>query len=104
AAQSSIPEANNNPDFGADWSACVGAAGSHDAMFPDVGEDNVHAAAINCIAYYGITVGKLDGRYAPGEHVSAFQMGRFVRAAADLMGADGDAVLGGVELSDPVTR
>ena len=27
---------NNNPDWGASWSACVGAAGSHDAMFSDV--------------------------------------------------------------------
>ena len=95
---------NHNPDAGADWSACVGAAGTHDAMFPDVGEDNAHAAAINCIAYYGVTVGKSDGTYAPGEHVSAFQMGHFVRAAADLMGADADAVLGNVMLSDTVTR
>ena len=73
-------------------------------MFPDVNEDNVHADAINCIAYYGITAGKLDGTYAPDEHVSAFQMGHFVRAAANLMGADGDAVLSGVMLSDTVTR
>ena len=95
---------NHDPDFGADWSACVGAAGSHDAMFSDVGEDNAHVDAINCIAYYGVTVGKGDGTYAPGEHVSSFQMGHFVRAAADLMGADGDAVLASVELSNPVTR
>ena len=95
---------DHNPEWGADWSACVGAAGSYDAMFPDVGEDNVHADAINCIAYYGVTVGKLDGTYAPDEHVSAFQMGHFVRAAADLMGADGDAVLREVMLSDTVTR
>ena len=95
---------NHNPDAGAEWSACVGAAGTYDAMFPDVGEDNAHAAAINCIAYYGVTAGKLDGTYAPGEHVTAFQMGHFVRAAADLMGADADAVLGNVMLSDTVTR
>ena len=78
----------------------------------DVPEDDEaqreRVAAINCIAYYGITLGKGDGTYAPDEHVSAFQMGHFVRRAADLMGADGDAVLANVEkdesLSDTVTR
>ena len=95
---------NNNPDWGASWSACVGAAGSHDAMFSDVDEDNVHADAIGCIAYYGITVGKGDGTYAPGENVSAFQMRLFVQRAADAMGADGEAVLSGVTLSNTVTR
>ena len=104
AQPNSSNDPNHNPDFGADWSACVGAAGSHDAMFPDVGEDNAHAAGINCIAYYGISVGKGDGTYAPDEHVTASQMGWFVRAAADRIGADADAVLGGVMLSDTVTR
>ena len=73
-------------------------------MFSDVDEDNVHADAINCIAYYGVTVGKGDGSYAPDEHVTAFQMGLFVQRAADLMDADGEAVLDSVELSDTVTR
>jgi len=95
---------NHNPDAGADWSACVGAAGTHDAMFSDVDEDNVHADAINCIAYYGITVGMGDGTYAPDANVSAFEMRLFVQRTADRMGADGEAVLAGVELSDPVTR
>ena len=95
---------NNNPDWGASWSSCVGAAGSHDAMFSDVDEDNVHADAIGCIAYYGVTVGKGDGTYAPSENVSAFQMRLFVQRAADAMGADGEAVLSGVTLSDTVTR
>ncbi len=95
---------NHDPDFGAEWSACVGAAGSHDAMFSDVGEDDTHVDAINCIAHYGVTVGKGDGTYAPSENVSAFQMRLFVQRAADLMGADGEAVLADVELSDTVTR
>ena len=95
---------NHNPDAGADWSACVGAAGTHDAMFSDVDEDNVHADAINCIAYYGITVGMGDGTYGPDANVSAFEMRLFVQRTADRMGADGEAVLAGVELSDPVTR
>ncbi|MDE2753763.1 MAG: S-layer homology domain-containing protein [Gemmatimonadota bacterium] len=94
----------HNPDLTPNWSACVGAAGSHDAMFPDVNEDSVHAADINCIAYYGITVGMGDGSYGPDQHVTAFQMKLFVQRTADLMGADGEAVLAGVMLSDPVTR
>ena len=95
---------NHNPDAGADWSACVGSAGTHDAMFSDVSEDNVHAGDINCIAYYAVTVGMGDGTYAPEAHVTAFEMGLFVQRAADRMGADGEAVLAGVELSDYVTR
>ena len=95
---------NHNPDWGANWSACVASAGTYDAMFSDVSEGNVHASDINCIAYYGITIGMGDGTYAPEQNVSAFEMGLFVERAADLMGADGAAVLGNVMLSDPVTR
>ena len=95
---------NNNPDWGADWSACVGAAGSHDNNFPDVSDDNVHADDIDCIAYYGVTIGMGDGTYAPDANVSAFEMELFVQRAADLMDADGEAVLAGVTLSDHVTR
>ena len=95
---------NHDPDWGADWSACVGAAGKHKHRFSDVSEDSVHADDIGCIAYYGITLGIGDGTYAPREHVTAFQMKLFVQRAADLMGADGEAVLGKVMLSDTVTR
>ena len=95
---------NHDPDFGSEWSSCVGAAGTYEAMFSDVDEDDTHVDAINCIAHYGVTVGKGDGTYAPSENVSAFQMRLFVQRAADLMGADGEAVLADVELSDAVTR
>ena len=96
---------DHRPEAAAKWSACVGDAGTHDGMFSDVDEDNVHADAINCIGYYGVTVGKGDGTYAPSENVTAFQMGLFVQRTADLMDADGEAVLAGVgALSNPVTR
>ena len=95
---------DHNPEWGADWSACVGSAGTHDAAFSDVDADSVHADNINCIAYYEITLGKGDGLYGPDEHVTAFQMDLFVRRAADRMGADGEAVLTDVKMSDPVTR
>ena len=95
---------DHRPQAAARWSACVGDAGTHEEMFTDVDDGNVHADSINCIGYYAITVGKGDGTYAPGENVSSFQMRLFVQRAADLMGADGEAVLDSVELSDPVTR
>ena len=79
----------------------MGAAGTYDAMFSDVSEDNVHAGDINCIAHYGVTVGMGDGTYAPDANVTAFEMGLFVQRAADLMGADGEAVLGGVDVVGP---
>ena len=98
----------HNPEWGSPWSACVGSAGSHDAGFSDVDDDNVHAGDINCIAAYGITIGIGDGTYAPNDHVNAFQMDLFVQRAADLMGADGeavsDAVLADVDPSAYVTR
>ena len=106
AATSEAAPPDNNPEWGAPWSACVGAAGSHDAMFSDVGDGVIEELrdAISCIGYYGITVGMGDGTYAPDANVSAFEMGLFVERMADRMGADADAVLGGVMLSDPVTR
>ena len=94
---------NHDPDWGANWSACVGAAGTYDAMFSDT-SDHALAGDINCIAYYGITIGMGDGTYAPEANVTAFEMRLFVERAAALMGADGDAVLGDVMLSDHVTR
>ena len=95
---------DHRPNVTPHWSACVGAAGAHDAGFSDVGMNDTHAADINCIAYYGITLGMGDGTYAPGDHVTAFQMELFVQRTADLMGADGEAVLAEVKLSDTVTR
>ncbi len=103
AAQSLAPRPDHSPGVTPNWDACVGDAG-RGGSFPDVNEDNVHAAAINCIAYYGITLGKDDGTYAPDEHVKDHQMRRFVMRAADLMDADGEAVLAKVELSNPVER
>ena len=87
------------------WSACVGDA-IVDGGFTDVSMDSVHYDAINCIAYYGITVGKTANTYAPGDNVSRSQMARFITRAADLTGADADDVLGDFAEngSDPVTR
>ena len=91
-------------DVTPEFSACVGAAGVHDPLFSDVSEMSVHRANINCIAYYGITVGKGDGTFAPDEHVRRSQMEAFVTRTANLAGVDAEAVLEDVMLSDLVTR
>jgi hypothetical protein len=83
--------------------ACLGPA-LDAADFEDVAMGGTHSDSINCIAYYGITVGKNDGSFAPEENVSVFQMTEFVTRTAALVGADADAVFDGVTLSDPVTR
>ncbi len=68
--------------------------------------DSVHYDDINCLAYYGITKGMTADTYAPGDHVSRWQMTRFMERAAALTGAKADDVLGDFEEngSDPVTR
>ena len=73
-------------------SACVGDA-TTDRMFTDVSEGHVFRAAINCIAYYGITKGTGDGTtYSPNQDVTRAQMAVFVARAAEAAGVDlGDA-------------
>ena len=62
--------------------ACVGPA-TGDWMFTDVSDMNVFKDAINCIAYYGITLGTGDGStYSPNDTVSRWQMALFMARAA----------------------
>ena len=86
-------------------SACVGDAVG-DAGFTDVSMDSVHYDAINCLAYYEITIGKTADTYAPGDEVSNAQMVLFMERAADLTDADADDTLGDFAEngSDPVNR
>ena len=106
AAAVEIDDSNlPRPSESTSWSACVGDA-IEDAGFTDVSEDSVHADAINCIAYYGVTLGKTADTYAPGDNVARHQMVLFIERAAALTGADADDVLGDFaeDGSDPVTR
>jgi hypothetical protein len=98
---SNVPKQSRSETF----SACVGDAAA-DRGFIDVSEDSVHAGAINCIAYYEITIGKTADTYAPGADVTRSQMVLFMERAADLTGADADDVLGDFAEngSNPVTR
>ena len=69
-------------------SACVGEA-SEDQEFADVSERHVFRDAINCIAYYGITLGTGDGsRFSPNRPVTRAQMAVFMARAAEIAGVD----------------
>ncbi len=86
-------------------SACVGDAAS-DQMFPDVSEGHAFRDAINCLAYYGVTVGYGDGTFRPNVDVTRFQMVLFMERAAGIAGADAEDVVGDFAEtgSDPVNR
>ena len=76
-------------------SACVAAA-AQDRMFTDVSEGHAHRAAINCVAYYGITQGTGDGStYSPGDEVTRAQMAVFIARAAKAAGVALGSGIGG---------
>ena len=95
------------PTHEAAASACVGAAET-DRMFSDVSEGHAFRDAINCLAYYEITVGYGDGTFQPNVDVPRYQMVLFMERAADLVGADADDVVGDFgsdgDREDAVTR
>lgn len=69
-------------------SACVGDAATGQA-FIDVPSRHAFAAAINCVAYYGITSGTGDGTtYSPNQDVTRAQMAVFIVRAAGKAGVD----------------
>ncbi|MYI35740.1 MAG: hypothetical protein F4118_04850 [Acidimicrobiaceae bacterium] len=77
-----------------------------DMMFSDVSEMHAFRGDINCLAYYGITVGYGDGTFRPNADVSNEEMVLFMERAAAAAGADAEAVVGDFAMSgsDPVHR
>ena len=75
-------------------------------MFSDVSAGNIFRDEINCLAYYGVTVGYGDGTFRPGRDVSRFEMVLFMQRAARLAGADPATVVSDFATtgSDPVNR
>ena len=63
-------------------------------------------ADINCLAYYGVTIGYGDGTFRPENDVSRGEMVLFMERAAAIAGADAEAVVGDFAMSgsDPVHR
>ena len=68
-------------DATAKYSACVGPA-TVDAGFTDVAADSVHNAAINCIAYYGITRGTSPDKFSPNRTIPRWQLAVMLQRAA----------------------
>ena len=83
-----------NADAQATWTACLGPAKA-DQGFTDVSMSGTasHYADINCLAYYGITIGTTADTYDPGGNVTRSQMALFLTRMAKVAGVDlGDAM------------
>ena len=74
-------------DAAAGYSACVGPA-TVDAGFTDVAAGSTHDAAINCIAYYGITRGRTATTFSPGQTISRWQLAVMLQRAAAPAGVE----------------
>ena len=97
AAAEEIKPGDDNeaePSHSTGQSACVGDA-AQEQGFVDVPSDHPFKAAINCLAYYGITTGTGDGTtFAPDAVVTGAQLVSFMERAAIVAGAGRDAVIG----------
>ena len=85
--------------------ACVGDA-TEDWMFTDVSQGHYFRDAINCLAYYGVTIGYGDGTFRLSRNVSRFEMVLFMERSARAAGADPADVVQDFATtgSDPVNR
>ncbi len=63
------------------YSACVGPA-TADAGFTDVATGSTHDAAINCIAYYGITRGTSATTFSPNRTIPRWQLAVMLQRAS----------------------
>ena len=88
-------------DAAAGYSACVGPAAA-DAGFTDVAAGSTHDAAINCIAYYGITRGSSATTFSPGQTISRWQLAVMLQRASGPAGVDLPAArdMGFTDISD----
>ena len=105
AAPAAALDEDSEPNAAAKTSACVGDA-AEDKDFSDVSEMHTFRADINCLAYYGVTIGYGDGTFGPENDVTRGQMVLFMERAAAAAGADAEAVVGDFATtgSDPVNR
>ena len=74
-------------DAGANYSACVGPA-TVDAGFTDVATGSTHDAAVNCIAYYGITRGTTATTFEPNRTIPRWQLAVMLQRASGPAGVD----------------
>ena len=105
AAPAAALDEDSVPNAKAATSACVGDA-TADMGFSDVSEMHTFRGDINCLAYYGVTVGYGDDLFGPEDDVTRGQMVLFMERAAGIAGADAEAVVGDFAEtgSNPVNR
>ncbi len=80
-------DAKSEPSAPADFSACVGDA-VQDQGFADLGSLAAAVPHINCLDYYGITLGRTADTFDPDSNVTRREMALFLYRAAGLMGVD----------------
>ncbi|MYK99315.1 MAG: S-layer homology domain-containing protein [Gemmatimonadetes bacterium] len=83
-----VAAADEHPerDYTATFSACEGVTAQG---FEDVPSGHSSAGAIDCIAYYGVTMGTGDGStYSPSMSVTREQMALFLTRLADVVGIE----------------
>ena len=73
------------PDYKATFSACEGVTAQG---FEDVPVGHSSAGSIDCIAYYGITLGTSATTYSPSMSVTREQMALFLTRLAGLVGIE----------------
>jgi hypothetical protein len=60
--------------------------GGGEGGFPDVPPDSVHRAALECMATYGVVMGRSDGSYGPDEPVRRAQLASFLARLLEVAG------------------
>ena len=96
ASPAAAIDEDSEQDHKATATACLGEA-LEDQGFTDLGSLEATARNINCLAYYGITVGKTADTFAPNDDVKRSEMALFLYRAAGLMGVD---LMGGDMMAD----
>ena len=88
ASPAAAIDEDSKPDHPATATACLGGA-LGDGGFTDISDVGDDAqAAINCLAYYGITTGTTADTFGPNSNVTRSQMALFLSRAAGVMGVD----------------
>ena len=87
ASPAAAIDEDSKPDHKATFTACLGEAVA-DQGFTDLGTLEAAVPNINCLAYYGITVGRTADTFDPNSNVTRRHMALFLHRAAKLMGVD----------------
>ena len=111
SAVPAVAAGDGEPSEEAVFSACVGAA-TEDAGFGDAA-GGFAEDAVNCLAHYGITVGKAVGVFSPNESITRWEMALFLTRAGGPAGIvmddpedQGFADIGGLsdEIQDAINQ